>query len=77
MTVEVRLETLRMRRRKVDVRLKMAAECFLDRAAESGKRWQALMQLRKGDRGARTEQLVGARQINPARWLGETNSPPA
>ena len=37
MTIEVRLETLRVRRRKVDIRLKMAAECPLDRAAEIGE----------------------------------------
>ena len=43
--VEVRLETLRMRWRKIDVRLKMAAESLLDRAAEGSKRRQAIMQL--------------------------------
>ena len=68
--IEVRLETLRLRRRKVDVRLKMAAERPLDCAAESSKRRQAFMQLRKRDRRARTEQLVGTRQVDPTGRLG-------
>src|SRR5262245_66053475 len=51
MTIEVRLKTLRTRRRKVNVRLKIAAKRCLDGAAEIGKARQALVQLGKGDRG--------------------------
>jgi len=47
MAIEMGLEPLGVRRRKVDVRLKMAAERLLDGTAQRGKRCPALMQLRE------------------------------
>src|SRR6476661_5454433 len=70
MAIKVRLEALRMGRRKVDVRLKMATDRSLDGTAQIGQRRQTLMHLGQGNGGARTEQLVGARQVNPARRIG-------
>ena len=54
MTIEMGFEPLGIRRRKVDVRLKMAAERFLDGTAQSASDGIAHA-LRERDRGARTE----------------------
>src|SRR6476646_4614348 len=66
MTIEMRLETLRMWRREIDIGLKVAAERSFYRTTEIRKRRQTLVHLGKRDRGTGSEQLVRARQVNSA-----------